>query len=307
MNITIDNIKEHTQNAFEDLIYDKSDNILSLEQFFNHEKNPLGQMIYEEFNFYWNDLFSKQVLNHSFSMPFPHCVKPSVSVWLLNWKTHIEKKYPSTFFSPAMTVREMKLQDFQDEVDKVIEFFKVSNQKFSQTSFQSIEQGLNLRIPHYYNSKSGNDDSFKEGFIACVYYLAKIKFSNSNLVQEEDLIKFFQSYYSYFHKESKTLRSTVFSTSCFQNTDHIKLMEEKIKFIQPKTLEEQYLFYHLDIPSSIFGQSLNEVIGLKERGNSEKENYAIQQFQAFFASIKVEVLEDKFKLRHNIQTKKYKI
>lgn len=307
MNITIDNIKEISQHAFEDLMYDKCDTLLILDKFFHEQKNPLGQMIYEEFNFYWNDLFSSQLLNHSFSLPFPSFVKPSLSVWLLNWKEHIQEKYVDNFFSPSMTVREMKLQDFQDEVDKLIEFFTVSQQKISQAEFQSIEQGLNLTIPHYYSSKSGNEDAFKNGFFAAVFYLAKIKFSNKQAVQEEDLKKFFQAYYSYFYKEGKSIRDIVFNTSCYKNTDYIKVMEDKIHFIKPRNMEEQYLFYHLDVPSLTFAKALNEVIGLKEYNNTDKQDYAIQQFQSFFASIKVDVLEDKFKLRHNIKTKKMKI
>lgn len=307
MDISIKNIKNISKYAFEDMIYDKNDQLKSLEKFFTTENNPLGQMIYDEFNFYWNDLFSKQLLEHSFSMPFPRFVKPSLGVWLLNWQDYIEKKYPNDFFSPSMTVREMNLQDFQDEVDKVIEFFKVSQQKLSQTEFQSIEQGLNLRIPHYYTSKSGNKEAFKQGFVSCVFYLAKIKFSNENFVQEEDLKKFFQSYFSYFYKESKTIRDTVFNTSCFPNTDYKKVMEEKLNFIKPKNPQEQYLFYHLDVPSSSFANALNEVVGLKEYGNKNKEHYAIEQLQTFFTSIKMTVLEDKFKLRHNIKTKKIKI
>ena len=240
-------------------------------------------------------------------MPFPKFVKPSLSVWLLNWQDYIEQKYSNDYFSPSMTVREMKLQEFQDEVDKLSEFFKLSKKNLSHTAFESIERGLRVVVPSYYNEKSENDSSFKDGFICSVFYLSKIKFFNKDSIKEEDLKKFFQSYYSYFYKDSKSERKNVFDTFCSQKTDYIKAMEKKIKFLHPKNVEEQYLFYHLDIPSLTFAKALNEVVGLKEYGTTEKQDYAIKELQTFFASLKVQVLEDKFKLCHNIKTKKIKI
>jgi hypothetical protein len=306
MNISLNNIKQITQNSFEDLMYDKKDSLIQLKKFFEQENNPLGLMIHEEFNFYWNDLFSKQLLEHYFSMPFPDFVKPSLSVWLLNWKSYIEQKFPNNFFSPENTVREMPLQKFKDEVDKLIEFFSIPTQKISKESFESIQKGLNLTIPHYYSSSSSNEDAFKNAFIASVFYLAKMTFSKNNIVQEEDLTKFFKTYYSYFYKENKS-RELVFKTSVYQKDDFNKLMDTKIEFLKPKSLEEKYFFYNLDIPLSTLSISLNNVLGIKEYNSTQKQDFAILQFKNFFASIKNEVIENKLPLSNNIKTKKNKI
>lgn len=101
-------------------------------------------MIYEEFNYYWNDLFSKQILEHSFVLSLPDFVKPSVSVWLLNWKEYIEEKYNSQYFSDKFTVREMKVQQFQDEINKVKTFFLLIQKLIFLRIFESLESGLNL-------------------------------------------------------------------------------------------------------------------------------------------------------------------
>ena len=306
MNITIDNIKTITENSFEDLMYDKKDSLLNLKKFFDEEKNPLGFMINQEFNFYWNDLFSKKLLEHSFFMPFPEFVQPSLCVWLLNWKSYIENKFSHDFFSPEHTVRDIPLQDFKDEVDKLVAFFSIPTKKISQESFESIQTGLPLNIPHYYSSKSGNNDAFKDAFISSVFYMAKMTFSSKNVIQEEDLTKFFQCYYSYFYKENKT-REVVFKTSIYPKDNFDTMMKSKIDFIQPKSLDEKYFLYNLNIPLSTLAKSLNNVIGVQEYNSNEKENIAILQFKTFFSSLKNEILENKFQLTNNIKTKKYKI
>jgi hypothetical protein len=307
MKITINNVKQICQESFENIIYDNYQSLVVLDNFFKEQKNPLGNMIHDEFNFYWNDFFSKHLLEHSFLMPFPSFVKPSLSVWLLNWKDYIENKYSNDYFSPSMTVREMKMQDFQDEVDKLLEFFKLSEQKLSQINFNSIENGLKLHIPISYNKELKNYSNFKDGFISSVFYLAKIKFFNKDSINKNDLKNFFRSYYSCFYEGFNEERKNIFNTYCFPNIDYVKAMEEKIKFLQPKNIEEQYLFYHLDVPSLSFAKALNEVVGLKEYVKTGKEDYAIKELQKFFTSLKVQTLEDKFKLHNNIKSKKIKI
>lgn len=307
MQISIQNIKEVTTNAFQDLVFDKTDTLVALKHFFEQDKNPLGDMIHNEFNYYWNDLFSKQVLHHSFVLPFPKFAQPSISIWLLNWKEYIENKYSHSHFSPTLTVRNMKTQDFQDEIDKLHLFFNYSKKPISQTLFESLESGLELNVPSYYspNSNANSSNPFKEGFITAVFYMAKIKSFKNTVVREEDLKKFFQSYYSYFYKVGS--REKLFNTSCNKQTDHVKTMEQRLDFLKPHNLEESSFFYHLDIPSISFATALNKVVGIQEFSDKTKENYAIMQLQTFFAAVKVEILEDKFQLNHNIKTKKLKI
>lgn len=310
MSITLQNIKEITHNAFQEAIYDKLDNLEAIKNFFDIENTPLNTMIYEEFNFYWNDLFSKQVLEYAFIVPFPDFVTPSVSIWVLNWKEYIEKKYTKNYFSSSFTVREMPVQQLQDEIDKLQTFFTHQKKPISSTLFQSLENGLSLTIPHYYSDKNSDDDDFSNpfspSFIACVFYLAKIK-TTTTVVNDKDLIKFFQSYYSYFYKDKESGRDNIFNTTCYQKTDHVKIMEQRLHFLKPRSIEESSLLYNLNVSSYSFAQALNEVIGLKEYSDKTKENYAIMQLQSFFTSIKVDMLDNKFQLRHNIHTKKSKI
>lgn len=310
MNITIANIKELTQHAFQDLIYDKTDTLFALRNFFEKEKNPLGNMIYEEFNYYWNDLYSKQILEHSFILSLPDFVKPSVSIWLLNWKEHIQNKYSHSHFSDKFTVRDMKVQDFQDEINKVKTFFIHSKENISQSFFESLESGLSFVIPHYYSAKNTSKEDknpFADSFVIAVFLMAKMTYSNAKMVREEDLTKFFKCYYSSFHNDRESKRNTIFSTSCYNSTDHVKIMKEKIEFLKPQSLDEEFLLYHLNVSNSTFANALNQVVGLTEYSEKTKENYAILQLQSFFSGIKVSVLDDKFKITNNLKTKKLKI
>lgn len=310
MNITINNIKALTHNAFQDLIYDKTDTLVLLKNFFEKEKNPLGNMIYEEFNYYWNDLFSKQILEHSFVLSLPDFVKPSVSVWLLNWKEYIEEKYNSQYFSDKFTVREMKVQEFQDEINKVKTFFTYSKVNISQAFFESLESGLNFVIPHYYNPKhydKTDKNPFSQSFVIAVFLMAKMTYSKEKSAREEDLTKFFKCYYSSFYNDKESGRNQIFNTSCYNNTDHVKMMKDKVAFLQPKSLDEEFLLYHLNVSNSTFANALNPVLGLTEYSEKTKENYAISQLQSFFSGIKVSVLDDKLKLTNNLKTKKLKI
>mgnify|MGYP000172654382 CR=1 FL=1 len=100
---------------------------------------------------------------------------------------------------------------------------------------------------------------------------------------------------------------TVFKTSIYPKDNFDTMMKSKIDFIQPKSLDEKYFLYNLNIPFSTFAKSLNNVIGVKEYNSTEKEDLAILQFKTFFSSLKNEILENKLQLTHNIKTKKNKI
>lgn len=309
MNISISNIKSLCQQTFEDAVYDNLDNLVKIKHYFQQDKSPLANMLLEEFSFYWNDCFSKKLLHHNFVVEFPEFIKPSLSVFLLNWQEYIEEKYNLADFSPTHTMREVHIQILQDEVDKVKTLFNLSYVNIFKENFSSIEQGLRLSVPHYYSAedKEEKDSTFKDAFIAGVFYLAKIQSASHSTLQEEDLKNFFKCYYSSFYKDKTSGRDIIFNSTYSKNTDHTTVMEKKLAFLQPKTIDEQTLFYQLNVDNQVFAESLQPIIGVKSYTNEQVEEYSILQLKAFFTEIKVKVLENKMPLRHNIQHKTLKI
>lgn len=309
MHISISNIKTLCQQTFEDVVYDNFDNLIQIKQYFQENKSPLAKMLLEEFSFYWNDCFSKKLLTHNFVVEFPKFIKPSLSVFLLNWKDYIEEKYKPEDFSPTYTLREVKLQSLQDEVDKVKSLFQLSTMNIFHENFDSIAQGLRLTVPHYYSAtdKDEQDTTFKDSFICGVFYLAKLQSSLYTNVQEDDLQNFLKCYYSYFYKDKISGRDVIFNHTYSKNLDHITVMQKKLDFLQPKTVYEQNLFYQLNIDTQLFAQTLQKIIGVKSYTDNKIEEYSILQLKAFFTSIKVKVLENKMPLRHNMHHKTLKI
>lgn len=309
MNITISNIKTLCEQTFEDVTFDKVDNLLKIKQFFAEDKSSLSTMLREEFTFYWNDIFSKKLLHHNFVLDFPDFIKPSLSVFLLNWKEYMEEKYNHNDFSPNYTMREVQLQDLQDEVDKVKALFKISRVNIFKENFSSIEQGINLHTPSYYieEDKDEHDTTFKDALISGVFYLAKVQFSSHKTLKEDDLENFFKCYYSSFYKDKTVGRDVIFSNTLPKNADLTKIMHKKLDFLQPKKVEEQTFFYNLNVDSQVFAQALHNIIGIKSYTDESVKEQSIMQLKTFFTGIKVKVLENKMPLRHNIQHKTLKI
>lgn len=309
MNISISNIKSLCQQTFEDVVYDNLDNLVNIKHYFQQDKSPLADMLLEEFTFYWNDFFSKKLLHHNFVVEFPEFIKPSLSVFLLNWQEYINEKYTPEDFSPTYTMREVKLQNLQDEVDKIKTLFKLSGVNIFKENFSSIEQGLRLTVPHYYSAKDKDekDSTFKDAFISGVFYLAKIQSASHSNLQPEDVIQFLKCYYSSFYKDKVSERDVIFNSTYPKNTDHTTVMEKKLAFLQPKTIDEQMLFYQLQVDNQVFAESLQQIIGVKSYTNNKIEEYSTLQLKAFFTEIKVKVLENKMPLRHNIHHKTLKI
>ena len=290
MIIELNNLNSVTTKSFNEFIFGEPKSLNNIIDFLQKPSNSLESMLKEEFQYKFNSLFVKELLEGT-KIYFPENIRKFPSIFILKWNEYFEDKYKD-FKQP---VRNFSFDEIKKEKEKLLYLI---GSGVTKNNIETLQEKILDNFP--YDDKSNL--RYKTSLKNIVFLLAKLDLLKNYSNVEEDLNTLIKSYYSSFDHNNK--ESNVFKIYFNSKTDMDKISQEKINFFKPKNSNESNFLQQIFKNKDAFKKAFSNVAGFSD----EKEKLRMEDlFLIMMITHNHSTLETNLPFKYNqvkIKTKK---